>query len=111
VNAPLTYPNSSLSIRFSGIAAQFRGMKGSSRRELEKWDRASQQILAGATLSHEQDGRRSVRHLLDHLKNRPHFGVGGDYVGQAIMSRQLSAELFQQLLAEFPVFQCARDDV
>ena len=51
VNAPFTWPNSSLSSRFSGIAPQLTATNGASRRSRQVVDRARDELLAGAALA------------------------------------------------------------
>ena len=73
VNAPRTWPNSSLSISSSGIAAQFTSTNGRRAARLDRVDRPRDQFLAGAVLAVDQHaavGRRRHRHLLAQLAHR-----------------------------------------
>ena len=81
VNAPRSWPNSSLSISSGGIAAQLTLTNGLSRQRAVAVDRARDQLLAGAALAGDQharcgsarpsrSGANSVAHrraLADHL--------------------------------------------
>ena len=58
VNAPLTYPNSSDSSRFSGMAPQFTGDERAVAAVALVVDQAGDELLAGAALAGDQDGRR-----------------------------------------------------
>ena len=72
VNAPLTCPNSSLSISSSGMAAQLTSTNGPPRRRLSAWMRARDELLARAVLAVDQHaavGRRRHRDLLAQLRH------------------------------------------
>ena len=70
VNAPLTWPNSSLSSRLCERAAQWTLTNGRAGPGAGGVDRLGQQLLARAALAADQDGRRAGGDLagqLDHL--------------------------------------------
>ena len=73
VNAPFSWPNSSLSSSVSGSAPTLTAMNGLSRRGLSDVNRARDELLARAALAFDQHGARHRRHLLDlhhHLAHR-----------------------------------------
>ena len=93
VNAPRTWPNSSLSISSSGIAAQLTSTNGAGAPAAERVDRARDQLLAGAVLAVDQHaavGRRGHRDLLAQL---PHRVALADHRLRAIDARAQRAVL------------------
>ena len=73
VNAPLSWPNSSLSSRPVGMAAQFSLTNVRAAPPAQVVDRARDQFLAGARLAlnqHRRIGRRDDLDLLQHLPER-----------------------------------------
>ena len=110
VNAPRTWPNSSLSIRVSGSAAQLIGTKGPSRRELSNAV-AREQIFTRAALAGQQHAGGAVGELLEHLlrywRPSPQF-AGGDDVGQSVAAREFAAQA-PHLLPQAARFQRTRD--
>ena len=73
VNAPFSWPNSSLSSRPVGIAAQFNLTNVRAAPPAQVVDRARDQFLAGARLAldqHRRVGRRDDLDLLQHLPER-----------------------------------------
>ena len=73
VNAPRTWPNSSLSISSSGIAAQLTSTNVAVAPAAQRVDRPRDQLLAGAVLAVDQHaavGRRRHRDLLAQLAHR-----------------------------------------
>ena len=73
VNAPRTWPKSSLSISSSGIAAQLTSTNGAVPAAAERVDGARDELLAGAVLAvdeHAAVGRRRHRDLLAQLAHR-----------------------------------------
>ena len=73
VKAPFSWPNSSLSSRVSGSAAQLTAMNGLPAPGREVVDALGHQLLAGAALALDQHRARDRRHLLDldqHLLDR-----------------------------------------
>ena len=57
MNAPLTWPNNSLSSNVSDSAAQLIATKGLLARRLPAMDRAGHQFLAGTAFACDEDGR------------------------------------------------------
>ena len=70
VNAPFSWPNSSLSSSVSGIAAQLIATNGPFARGLSCVDRAGDQLLAGAALAQKQDRNVGRRHFFDCSQHR-----------------------------------------
>ena len=64
VKAPRSWPKSSLSSSVSGIAAQLIATNGAVAPRRERVDRAREELLAGAALALEQDGRVGRRDAL-----------------------------------------------
>ena len=62
VKLPLRWPNSSLSISSSGIAAQFTSMNGSFDARAVLMNRVRDQFFAGAAFSEDQDPAVGPRH-------------------------------------------------
>ena len=62
VNAPFTWPNSSLSSSASGSAAQLTATKGAAGARARRVDGAREGGLPGARLAHEEHRRRGVGH-------------------------------------------------
>ena len=82
VKAPFSWPNSSLSSRFSGIAAQLIATKEPSLRTLESWTpRASSSLPAPLAPSSITDTLVGAT-LLDGARDLGHFGRGGDHRSQ-----------------------------
>ena len=75
VNAPFSWPNSSLSSSVSGMAAQLTATNGWSRRGPLVVDGARDQLLARAALAGDQHGRGRAGHLGDHPVDLLHLGV------------------------------------
>ena len=65
MKAPRTWPKNSLSNSSRGIAAQLTAISGRSRAAARLVDGARDQLLAGAGLAGDQDGRRGGGHQLD----------------------------------------------
>ncbi len=84
VKAPLAWPNSSLSSRLSGRAAQLTATKGRSARRLSLCDCPRHQFLAGSALAGDQDGR---------------FGIGdtGQLVEQFLHGRAGAEQLIETI--------------
>ena len=73
VKAPFSWPNSSDSSRFSGIAAQFTETKAALGAAAVAMDVARQHLLAGAAFAGDQDagvGRRDLARQAKHLVHR-----------------------------------------
>ena len=73
VNAPRSWPNSSLASRSADSAAQLRQTKTFSRRGLLSWTAAGDQLLAHAALAADQHGGVAgggLADLLGHLADR-----------------------------------------
>ena len=95
VKAPFSWPNSSLSSRFSGIAAQLTEMNGLSARVRFAVDVARQHFLAGAALAGDQDRGIARRDLVGERDHRAHrlvfedqlvafVGDGGEHGGDQL---------------------------
>ena len=83
VNEPFSWPKSSLSRRFSGIAAQLRAGV----------DRARDQLLARAGLAADEDRRVRRRDLLDEPEDVAHRGaVADDRLEAVALQAPLEAE-------------------
>ena len=97
VNAPRTWPNSSLSIRFSGIAPQLTTMNGPSLRGL-RWCTAraisSLPVPVSPVMSTLMSVRRDLLHLAEHLEHRR---AGADDVAEALVL-ELLLELRRSVL-------------
>ncbi len=72
VNAPRTWPNSSLSSSVSVSAAQFSERNGLRARGPLRVDRARDQLLAGARLALDEDGLLGVDDLVEQPEHVPH---------------------------------------
>ena len=72
VNAPFSWPNSSLSSRSSGSAAQFTLTNGRLRRDGSIVNRARDEFLADAALAANQHGDVAVGHAVDDHRDRLH---------------------------------------
>jgi len=98
VNAPRSWPNSSLSSSVSASEAQCPRAAG----PFVRVERARDQLLAGAGLAADEDGRRALRHLGDHGVDLAHGAAVADDVAGAELAAQLLAQplvLRLQLLA------------
>ena len=91
VKAPRTWPNSSLSSRPSGIAAQLIGTKGFSRAAAVDVDRARDELLAGAALAGDQHARVDVRRAADQREHVAHRRAVADQVAEARCGRRRGA--------------------
>ena len=72
VNAPRSCPNNSLSARLEGSAPQFTLTMTASRRRLNLWMRARDQLLAGTGLAKQEDGGVGIGHPLDGAEHLLH---------------------------------------
>ena len=72
VKEPFSWPNSSLSIRFSGIAAQLTAMKGRGGAVAVLADAPGHEFLAGAALAGDHHGDVAGGHLADGLEHLLH---------------------------------------
>ena len=75
VNAPFSWPNSSLSSNVSGIAAQLIGMNGAPAPPAELMNCTGEQLLSGTALAKDQDGYVGRRDLLDIAQHPQHLGA------------------------------------
>ena len=81
VNAPFSWPNSSLSSRLSGTAAQFTATNGPPAPAARPVDRPGDELLAGAALAQQQHGgvalgdRADLAHGLLHDPRAPQDSV------------------------------------
>ena len=87
VNAPLTWPNSSLSKTPSESPPVFTVTSGRAERGETRVQRLRHHALAGAVLAGDEHvgvGRSDAR---DHLQHRPHGGGFGDQLGEVGRAR------------------------
>ena len=89
VKAPFSWPNSSLSIRFSGMAAQLMADEGLVPSPAQVVQGARQQLLAGAALAQDQDAHVRGGDLLDKAADLEHFGCARDHAVQRHMAPRL----------------------
>ena len=82
VNAPLTWPNSSLSSRLGDRAAQWTLTNGRPARGLVVVDRLGEQLLAGAALAADQHRGRAGGDLAHLLQELAHLRAGADDAGR-----------------------------
>ena len=78
VKAPFSCPNSSLSSRFSGIAAQLMATKLPFRAIARLVQPAGEQFLAGPARAQQHDRNVGVRDPLDRAGDTDHLGRRGD---------------------------------
>ena len=118
MNAPFSWPKSSLSSSVSGSAATLTAMNGRWRRGRERVEAARHQLLAGAALAQDEDGGvdggdldDALQHLFHRLRLADDAGdlaqllaldqpaadqrdlVGVDGLGEALGEAQLAADL------------------
>ena len=94
VNAPFSWPNSSLSSSSAGSAAQLTFTNGRSFRGRSLVDRARHELLADAALAADEDGDVAVGHLFDDLRDRLHLGtVAPEQERAVLIVAQLPAQL------------------
>ena len=92
VNAPRSWPNSSLSSSSAGSAAQLTLTNGRLRRVERWWIARADQLLADAALAADQHGDVAVGHLLDDRRDAAHLlAVAPDRA--VLVVAQLLAEL------------------
>ena len=96
VNAPLLWPNSSLSISDSGIAPQLSATNGVLVRGAALVQRARDQLLAGAALALDQDrdatARRADRALRARGASRPTCRSSASRASRRCACRELAAQ-------------------
>ena len=85
VNAPFTWPNSSDSSRFSGIAPQLTATNGLSRRWLLSWIARATSSLPVPLSPRDQHVRRAVRDLRDQFEHRCIAAAVADDVLEAVL--------------------------
>ena len=78
MNAPFSWPNSSLSISVGGIAPQSTHDERPARARARLVDRLGEQALAGAGLALEQDGRVGVGEPRQHREDPAHRVAGAE---------------------------------
>ena len=107
VNAPATWPNSSLSSSVSGSAPQATSTNGLSRRAAAAVDGPGNQRLAGAAFAGDQHGGLGVGHGVDHVEDFQHAMIVADDVLHAEAQVELGLErlvlLDHLLLVERPL--------
>ena len=97
VKAPLSWPNSSLSSRPVGIAAQLSFTNAPIAPRAQLMDGARDQLLAGAGLARDEHGRIGRRDGLDLLQHAPQRGAAADDVLEQLVAADLVLEV--ELLA------------
>ena len=78
VNAPRTWPKSSLSRRFAGIAPQLTPRNGCFARGPATWMARRDDLLAGAALARDEDGHVGVLDAIDEGVDLSHRGARAD---------------------------------
>ncbi len=109
VKAPRSWPKSSLSSRFSGIAPQLTDRKRRAARGLEKWIARAISSFAGAALALDQHGRGGPRDPLDQTEDLAHARAAADDVVEAVALLELAPEV-DVLLVEPALLERAVDD-
>src|SRR5579885_527829 len=97
VNAPFSWPNNSLSSRFSGIALQLMATNGPSLRALRRW-MAAAAISLPVPLSPNESTGACRGHFADECKGRLHLRTRAEHLLEDFRSLsllQLSIFLFQ----------------
>ena len=84
VNAPFSWPNSSLSSSVSGSAPQLTDTNGARGAARFAVDRAGHQLLAGAALAVHQHRAVAGRHPPDHGEHVADLGTLADDLGHAV---------------------------
>ena len=88
MNAPFSWPNSSLSISVPATAPQSTTTNGLSLRRDSAWMRARDQILAGAGLALDQHGRVGRRDALDQAEDLAHRERAADQLAERLLVRR-----------------------
>ena len=95
VNAPFSWPNSSLSSRFSGIAAQLMATNCCAAPMRQIVQRARQQLLAGSRFTQQHHRRAGVGHTLHRAAELLHLRISREDPGQALWpTRRLKTLVF-----------------
>ena len=98
VKAPRSWPNSSASSSVSGKAAQFTATKRFAVARAAIVERAGDQLLAGARLAEQQDGRVARRDRVEAVHHPTHDGRAADDLLRLVQARELHARLAQLAL-------------
>ncbi len=85
VNAPFSWPNSSLSTSVGGSAAQLTRTSARLRAAAARVQRAGEQLLAGAGLAEQQHRRVHRRHLSQARERHPQRGAVADDVVEVVV--------------------------
>ena len=93
VNAPFSWPNSSLSSSVSGSAAQFTATSGPLRLVGRFVDGAGHLLLAGAGLAFDQHRRRGGADIADQFEHRMHARVLAEHVMKRVIRLQLLPQI------------------
>ena len=93
VNAPLTCPNSSLSISPAEMAPQFTLTSGCWSAWAAVVDRASDQLLAGPGLSENQDRSVGRRDAVDHVEHGGELRAAADDLLEVVLAEDLFAQI------------------
>ena len=104
VNAPRSWPNSSLSSRVSGRAAQLIGDQVALPLLARVVDRLGDQLLARAGLALDQDRALGPGDVPDQLEDLVHLRVLADDVVEAVILLELLAEP-QDLVLQGPLLR------
>ena len=106
VNAPRSWPNSSLSSRFSGQRRAVDGDRFPCAVLARIVDGLGDQLLAGAGLPLDQDGALGPGDVADQLEDAVHPRVPADDVVEAVVLLELLAEP-QDLVLQGPLLEGA----
>ena len=85
MNAPFTWPNSSLSIRLAGTAPQFTLTQGPCVRGAAAVQGAGDQLLARARLARDQDGGVGAGDAIDFLQHREERAALPDHLVELVL--------------------------
>ena len=92
VNAPRSWPKTSLSIRVSGIAAALTATKGRSERALSLMDGPSHEFLAGAAFARDDHRNIPARNHLDQVEDFAHGFARADEVSEQAFGLDVGGE-------------------
>ena len=99
VNAPRTWPNSSLSNSVSTTAEQLSGMKRRAWRGPSRVQRLGDQLLAGAGLAGDQHGAHVRRQAADRIEQLLHRRAPADHALELALLGDLGVDRHHQLAA------------
>ncbi len=96
VNAPFSWPKSSLSIRFGATAPQSNTTKGAGRSPAAAVDGPGREFLACAGLALDEHGDIDRGHSLQDAEDFPHGPRGADQVAEAVRGTAEILDAFLQ---------------